>query len=100
MEENKLLNALKEASKDETYMNRLINASSKEEFEKILSEREIEATLEEVEACYKAVSTTQDDEIKEEDLDEVTGGFCFTAAVGCAACVAFLVGYAHGRRCK
>lgn len=102
MNENKLLEQLKEAATDEQFMEGLFNSVDHKEFAAKLTTKGIEVTDEEAKQLYDGMKS-ESGELSEDNLDNIAGGLatagaCWAIAGGCA----FLYGCYKGfkKKCK
>lgn len=91
MENEKILEQLKEAAKDEAFMEQLFASKDAQEFGNLLAQKNVEVNDDEVKQLYEGMKNG--DEISEDDLDSVAGGMAVSTACWAIACgCAFLYG--------
>lgn len=93
---------IKELFSDETFVASILEMETPEEVQKALSERGLDLSLEEINTIQNSLSN-EEEELSEDQLEEVAGGFAVTTLVcgliigGAAAGGAFSLGKAvHG----
>ena len=102
MNENKLLDQLKEAAKDEVFMEGVFVSSDCKEFASKLALKGIELTDEEAKQLYEGMKS-ESSELAEDELDDVSGGLAIsTAAWMVAGGASFLYGCykSFKKKCK
>lgn len=85
MDYPELQNAIEEATKDDAFMEMLAKTENVNDFSNALAKKGIVISSEDAETLFKAVKSANSDEIGEDDLDNVSGGFAAATAVGIAA---------------
>lgn len=74
---------LKKAFENQEVLSKLKNADSPQEVESILTSSGVNITAEEIEEAleYAFANKEKTDEVSEEDLENVSGGFAFSGAI-------------------
>ncbi|MEN1761409.1 MULTISPECIES: Nif11-like leader peptide family RiPP precursor [Anoxynatronum] len=90
---------------DEQLVEKLMQQETPEEVQALLKENGVDLTIEEIntvrEALLKAMERSEEGELSEEDLEEVTGGVFLISmilAIACAAGLTQLTMSANGKR--
>lgn len=93
MNDDKLLNSLKEMAKDEEFLITLGKSENEEIFNELLKTKHIEVDDSDAKILFDAMRSAQLDELSEDNLESVSGGWVGWALVGGAA---FLYGVYKG----
>ena len=81
---------IKEIFSDEIFVKSLLNLETAEEVQAALTEKEIELTVDEINAL-KIMLSKGGEELSEDDLENVSGGIAFGLIISIGACL-FSVG--------
>ena len=79
---------IKNVFADEEFVVSIMNMETAEEVQAALAEKEIEISVEEIEAIREKL-ISKDGELSEEDLEDVSGGVVITASVTGILCAIF-----------
>ena len=79
---------IKNVFADEEFVVSIMNMETAEEVQAALAEKEIEISVEEIEAIREKL-ISKDGELSEEDLEDVSGGVVITATVTGILCAIF-----------